>query len=141
MAIRFNFQKTITLSQKKARKEFLKEIFEREGKRLGELDYVFCDDPHILHINQLFLRHNYFTDIITFDMTEPGADMLNAEIYISVDTVASNALKFKTSFENELCRVMFHGALHLCGYKDKSEKERKLMRQKENFYLQQFMSQ
>jgi len=138
MAIRFNFQKHTKLTNRRILKEFLKGVFDREDLQLGELHYVFCDDQYILNVNQTFLRHNYFTDIITFDMTEPGSKTISGEIYISVDTVATNAIKFKTSFENELYRVMFHGVLHLCGYKDKAENEKRIMKQKENLYLAMF---
>ncbi len=140
MSIRFNFQKQIKLTNRRALKEFLKGMFKTEGIKLGELEYVFCDDDYILNVNQSFLNHDYFTDIITFNMSEPGSTAVSGEIYISVDTVITNSLKFKTHFDDELTRVIFHGALHLCGYKDKSAKEKKQMREKEDFYLQLFGS-
>ncbi|MFT3909571.1 MAG: rRNA maturation RNase YbeY [Ferruginibacter sp.] len=138
MAIRFNFQKNIKLTKRRALKEFLQGIFEREGMRLGNLDYVFCDDNYILNVNQVFLKHDYFTDIITFDMTEAGSRTISGEIYISTDTVSTNSVKFRTNFEDELHRVMFHGVLHLCGYKDKTDKEKLIMRSKEDHYLTMF---
>lgn len=140
MSIKFHFQKKVVLINRRALKYFVADIFKKEGKDLGKLDYIFCDDPKILNINQDFLNHNYYTDIITFNMTEPGISKVIGEIYISVDTVESNAQNFRTTFKNELVRVMFHGVLHLCGYKDKTLKEKSLMRLKEDFYLNKYFN-
>ncbi len=95
------------------------------------LTYIFCTDEKLLEINQQFLNHDTFTDIITFDLSE-GATVLEGEIYISTDRVADNATKFKVPVPQELHRVIFHGALHLCGFLDKKEADQKLMRQKED---------
>jgi rRNA maturation RNase YbeY len=101
-----------------------------ETKTIGEVSYVFCSDEFLLQINQDYLGHDTFTDIITFDYCEEG--LINGEIYISTDRVNENASSFGVSLTNELHRVMAHGLLHLCGYGDKSEAEAQLMRDKEN---------
>jgi probable rRNA maturation factor len=101
-----------------------------ETKTIGEVSYVFCSDEFLLQINQDYLGHDTFTDIITFDYCEEG--LINGEIYISTDRVKENAISFGVSLINELQRVMAHGFLHLCGYGDKSEAEAQLMRDKEN---------
>jgi probable rRNA maturation factor len=101
-----------------------------ETKTIGEVSYVFCSDEFLLQINQDYLGHDTFTDIITFDYCEEG--LINGEIYISTDRVKENASSFGVSLTNELHRVMAHGLLHLCGYGDKSEAEAQLMRDKEN---------
>ena len=104
-----------------------------EGKVVGELTYVFCNDQQLLKLNKEFLNHDTLTDIITFDYSL--GNEIHGEIYISTDRVEENAEEFEVSFMNELSRVMVHGILHLCGYKDKSEEEKNQMRNKENHYL------
>lgn len=118
------------LKDKTRLKQWIKAVIEKEKLRLGELSYVFCDDESLLKINQQFLDHNTYTDIITFDYRE--GKLVNGEIYISVDRVADNAKKFDTTFENELHRVIIHGVLHICGYKDKGKEAAALMRKKED---------
>ena len=108
-----------------------------EGKELGLVNYIFCSDVRLLDINNQFLKHNYYTDIITFDNTD-GA-LIAGEMYISVDRVIDNSLKFNVKEYYELCRVMVHGLLHLLGYKDKSKKEIETMRAKEDYYLKQLI--
>lgn len=103
----------------------------RKGTRKSDLTYIFCSDEHLLQMNQQFLQHDTFTDIITFDLSE-GDDVLTGEIYISVDRVKENAEKFDTSYKDELHRVIFHGALHLCGFKDKKTADKTIMRAKED---------
>ncbi|MCL1867547.1 MAG: rRNA maturation RNase YbeY [Paludibacter sp.] len=104
------------------------------GKKIGTLNYVFCNDEMILNINNQYLNHNYFTDIITFDYTA-GATVAG-DIYISIETVLSNAQKYKTQFANELHRVIVHGLLHLTGQNDKTELAQKEMTRKENSALE-----
>ncbi|HEY8388496.1 MAG TPA: rRNA maturation RNase YbeY [Parasegetibacter sp.] len=121
-------------------KEFIRQLFRKEKKKLSQLTYIFCSDEYLLQINRDFLNHNYYTDIITFDLTdsasaEPSDSGIIGEIYISVDRVRENAASYNTSFNEELHRVVFHGALHLCGYGDKSLKEQKIMREKEDIYI------
>ena len=115
-------------------KSFIESIFKKEKKELGEINYIFCSDEMLLKINQDFLQHNYFTDIITFGLQEPGQP-IEAEIYISIDRVKDNAIQHGVGYENEMMRVLFHGALHLCGYKDKKKSETQEMRAKEDQYL------
>ncbi|MDP3394621.1 rRNA maturation RNase YbeY [Sediminibacterium sp.] len=116
-------------------KSFIASIFKKEKKLLGAINYIFCSDEMLLKINQDFLQHNYYTDIITFGLNEPG-EPIDAEIYVSIDRVKDNATQQGVSFQNEMQRVLFHGALHLCGYKDKKKSEIVVMRQKEDQYLQ-----
>jgi len=108
-------------------------MFRKEKKSLRRLDYIFCTDDYLLSLNRDFLKHDYFTDIITFDLSE--TDQIVGEVYISIDRVKDNAVSLENTFRQELLRVIFHGALHLCGFKDKKPKDIKLMRQKEEFYL------
>jgi probable rRNA maturation factor len=97
------------------------------------VNYIFCSDHYLLQINKQFLQHDYFTDIITFDLSV--TDVIEAEIYISVDRVRDNASTLKVSFEDEILRVIIHGALHLCGYKDKKKSEIEKMRNREGHYM------
>lgn len=132
MPIQF-FSKDVDLlpNHKKKLSDFLLQLFEREKRPVEEVHYIFCTDAYLLDLNQKYLNHDTYTDILTFDLSEEQ-DRLIAEIYISADRVKENAQKFGTSVENELHRVIFHGALHLCGYDDHSEEDKKLMRQKED---------
>lgn len=105
----------------------------KEGKRGGEINFVFCNDEYLLEKNIQFLDHNTYTDIITFDYCVD--DIVNGDIFISVERIEENAEQFGVSFEDELDRVLIHGVLHLTGYQDKSKEEAKIMREKEDFYL------
>lgn len=96
-----------------------------DGRRVGDLNYIFCNDDRILEVNKEFLGHDYYTDIITFDYSEPG--VVSGDMYISLDTVQSNSHKFRTSYDRELMRVIIHGVLHLCGINDKGRGERAVM--------------
>ncbi len=126
-------EKGFSLQSRAELKAFIEILFKKEKKKLGSINYIFCSDKRLLEINQQFLRHDYYTDIITFDLSE--TDFTQAEIYISIDRVKDNAKTEGVSFKSELHRVIFHGALHLCGYKDKSKQEALQMREKESFYL------
>ena len=114
-------------------KNWLTETANREGKSIGEINYILCDDTYLLNINQEYLNHDTLTDIITFDYCEGST--LNSDIYISVERVEDNANSLRNNFLDEFERVCVHGILHLSGYKDKSDEEALLMRQKEDFYL------
>ena len=129
--------KKFSLEKRTVLKDFIESLFKREKKKLSSINYVFCSDKKLLEINRQFLSHDFYTDIITFDLSE--SDSTQAEIYISIDRVKDNAKSFGTSFKSELHRVIFHGALHLCGYRDKTNKERKEMRAKEIFYLSKYL--
>ncbi len=109
-------------------------IFKKEKRKLGELNYVFCSDKYLKVINNTFLKHNYFTDIITFDLSGPEEEV-QGEIYVSIDRVLDNAQSLGVPAQEEICRVIFHGALHLCGFKDKTKAEMQVMRKKEDKYL------
>jgi rRNA maturation RNase YbeY len=115
-------------------KLFLDETLQKEGKSVESVNYIFCDDRYLLELNRKFLNHNTYTDIITFELSPKGQPLI-ADIYISIDRVKENAPKFETPFSVELHRVIFHGMLHLCGYKDKSLRQAKLMREMEAFCL------
>lgn len=133
-SIQFNFLEPISLTERTRLKRFLVALFKRERKPMAELQYIFCSDPYLLEINRQFLQHDFYTDIITFDLSEKGQPT-SGEIYISVDRVRDNAQNFDSSLKKELHRVIFHGALHLCGFKDKSPKEELEMRKMEEKYL------
>lgn len=112
-------------------------MFRKEQKKLGQLNYVFCSDQSLLQMNREYLNHDFYTDIISFDLSG-STDKISGEIYISLDRVKENAQLFKAPVVEELHRVIFHGALHLCGYGDKSEAEQRTMRKKEDFYLKSY---
>jgi rRNA maturation RNase YbeY len=118
-------------------KEFILRLFNKEGKKIESINYIFCTDEYLLSLNVEYLKHDTYTDIITFFYSEKDQPVLS-DIYISIDRIRDNAKKFHTTFRNELMRVIFHGALHLCGYKDKKPAEQKLMRLKEEHYLKLF---
>jgi len=128
---------SIRLRNRKKIKSLIEHLFKNEGKGLVRLNYIFCSDEILLEINRQHLRHDYYTDIIAFDLSETN-DQVIGEIYISVDRVKENAQKYGTLI-TELHRVIFHGALHLCGYNDKSKSQRQEMRKKEEKYLKNFM--
>ena len=138
MAIQFFFQDVkISLSQRKKLKAFIDSMFRKERKLKPAINYVFCTDQFLLEMNRRFLKHDYYTDIISFSLSET-ARQIEGEIYISIDRVRENAQKRQLTLHEELHRVIFHGALHLCGYKDKSEKEKKVMTEAENKYLKSY---
>ncbi|MGC4100969.1 rRNA maturation RNase YbeY [Ferruginibacter sp.] len=121
----------ISLVSRTALKQYIPGIFKKEKKKLQSLTYIFCSDDYLLEINRTHLKHDFYTDIITFDLSETK-DNIIGEIYISTDRVRDNAATLGTSIKEELHRVIFHGALHLCGYKDKTPKEAKTMRTAED---------
>lgn len=118
-------------------KQFIKTLVESEGFVPGELAIVLCTDEYLLKVNQDFLNHDYYTDIITFDYCESA--VINGDLLISLDRVIENSLLENTGLMHELHRVIFHGVLHLCGYKDKSKKDIGVMRFKESYYLDLFV--
>jgi len=128
--ITFNSETSFTLKNQKKLVKWISDVISSEGFQVGEINYIFCNDSYLNKINQEFLNHDTFTDIISFDYTlgkEVGGD-----IFISIERVLENAEKFNEVFENELYRVMIHGVLHFMGYKDKTKKEKTLMRTKED---------
>ena len=130
--------KSITLGNRVALKAFLEKQLKKEGIRIECLQYVFCSDKYLLDINKQFLNHDYYTDIISFDLSEIKG-VLIGDIYISVDRVKENAKTMKTTQGNELLRVIFHGALHFCGYKDKKPADAKLMRSMEDKWIKAYL--
>lgn len=113
---------------------WIKAIAAEHGKKTGEIAYIFCNDDRILEVNKQYLQHDYYTDIITFDYSE--GFMISGDIFISIDTVKSNANEFGVTFEQELLRILIHGILHLCGQDDKTMELREQMTQKENRALE-----
>jgi probable rRNA maturation factor len=132
--IQFNFLEPVSLKERTRLKKFLLNLFKKEKEKFAELQYIFCSDEYLLAINKQYLSHDYYTDIITFTLSTKDQP-INAEIYISVDRVRENAHEFGSSFKKELHRVIFHGALHLCGYQDKSPGQSRKMREMEEKYL------
>jgi probable rRNA maturation factor len=112
---------------------WIKTVLAKERRKSGDINYIFCSDEYLLGLNQQYLKHNTYTDIITFDYS-PGRT-IQGEVYISVERVRENANKLGVLFEDELRRVMIHGVLHLCGYKDKEQAQKAQMRKKEEAYL------
>jgi probable rRNA maturation factor len=136
--VEFRSAGRILCLQDKARlKTFIESIFKKEKQQLFSITYIFCSDEFLLQMNRDFLQHDYYTDIITFGLSEKG-EPVEAEVYISLDRVKDNAVNLETTYKNETLRVIFHGALHLCGYKDKRKSEITLMREKEDQYLRLF---
>ncbi len=117
-------------------KIWLEDIILSEGKKLGEINYIFCDDEYLLKVNQDYLQHDYYTDIITFDYVKGRT--ISGEIFVSLQRISDNASTLSKDYEEELRRVLAHGVLHLSGYKDKSKEEEQLMRSKEDFYLAKY---
>ena len=132
--ISFEYIKESSFKPSVNHKIWLQQVIRKEGKVPGDISYIFCDDNHMLENNIAFLDHDTYTDIITFD--DCVGNVVNGSILISLDRVADNAEKFNKSFENELLRVIVHGTLHLCGYKDKTNEEAKVMRQMEEESLE-----
>ena len=134
-SVHFYFEKVgLTLKERGKLKCFINSLIAKEKKNLNNLNYIFCNDNALLEINRKYLNHNFYTDVISFDLSSSRKEIL-ADIYISVDRIRENAKSFKITMEEELHRVMLHGLLHLCGYNDKTEVQRQLIRKKEDFYL------
>lgn len=133
VSIEFHTVNEFNLSEPNTVRDWLSMVVDEEQKKTDQLVYIFCDDKYLHKLNVQFLNHDTYTDVITFD--DSLGNQLSGEIYISVERVKENASSFGVSFEEELHRVMVHGLLHLCGYKDKTEEETLEMRRKENYYL------
>ncbi len=132
--------RSLQLPGRSALKAFIAGIFKKEKQALASITYVFCSDAFLLQMNRDFLQHDYYTDIITFGLSEKG-EPVEAEVYISLDRVKDNARNLQQTYRQEIVRVIFHGALHLCGYKDKKKSEIELMRKMEDHYLRLFEKQ
>ncbi|WP_024768610.1 rRNA maturation RNase YbeY [Aquimarina macrocephali] len=134
--INFFYETNIKLPNEAALSSWINAVILSENKSEGEINFILCDDKYLLKINQDFLDHDTFTDVISFDNTI--GDQLNGDIFISAERVKDNANEFMVSEEEEMRRVLIHGVLHFCGYKDKSDIDEKLMRQKEEEKLLMF---
>ncbi|UAB86377.1 rRNA maturation RNase YbeY [Zunongwangia sp. SCSIO 43204] len=134
--INFYSENDFNLENTDLYKNWLQRVISSEDKRLGEISYIFCDDEYLLDINQRFLDHDTYTDIISFD--DSTGNLLNGDIYISTERVKENAAEFNEDFYTELKRVIVHGILHYCGYKDKSKEDAALMRRKESEKIKLF---
>ena len=134
--ISFNYESDFSLEHEEVYASWIETIIESENKILGEISYIFCDDDYLHTINMQYLNHDTLTDIISFDYTE--GDIISGDIFVSVERVIDNAKDFNVSFEEELKRVLAHGVLHYCGYKDKSENDALIMRSKEEEKIKLF---
>ncbi len=128
--ISFHYENTQKLENEAIASKWIENIIFAHGFEIGEVNYIFCNDAYLLKLNKEFLQHDTFTDIISFDNTL--GKLIGGDIFISVERVQENAVKYKESFFNEIHRVLIHGVLHFMGYKDKTEEEKKEMRKKEN---------
>ena len=134
MPISFHFEGVeIELPDEQMLTDWLLGVAESEGKEFVEVNYIFCSDERLREMNVEFLDHDYYTDVITFPYAD---DAIHGDVFISSDRVADNAQTLKVAFEHELCRVLVHGVLHLAGYLDKTEEAERVMREREDFYLQ-----
>ena len=137
-SISFHFQNSnFKLKNSKFKKLLIRNLLVNEKKINANIDYVFCSDSFLLKINKKFLNHSYLTDTITFNYS-CDLKQLEGEVYISTDRIKKNAIRFSVPFDEEINRVMIHGALHLCGYNDNEKSEAFVMKQKEDFYLNMF---
>ena len=128
---------TLNLKGRRVIKQWITDLTEKEGSGIAGVNFIFCSDAFLLDLNKTYLKHDTLTDVITFNFSEENekGSGISGEIYISLDRVRENAREFKVSVQEESCRVMVHGVLHLLGYSDKSAAQKKLMRQKEDLYL------
>ena len=120
-------------------KHFIESIFKKEMQNLDSINYIFCSDRAILEINKKYLNHDFYTDVITFDLSRDNK-AISAEVYISIERIRDNAKQLGLSIQSELHRVLFHAALHLCGYNDKKKKDKEIMRKKENELLSKYFN-
>lgn len=134
--VQFFFENIEEITIPPLTKDWLHNLITTENKKLGEINYIFCDDEHLLQVNRDFLQHDYYTDVITFDYVK--GKTISADIFVSLPRISDNAKSLSKDFNSELLRVLAHGILHLCGYKDKSEYEILEMRSKEDYYLSIF---
>lgn len=131
--ISFSYETNFSLDSEPQLTNWIQDTIISEQHRLGDLQYVFCNDAYLLKLNQEFLNHDTLTDIISFDYCV--GKIIHGEIFISVDRVKENAKTYQVSFNEELHRVIIHGVLHYCGYQDKSPNDSQVMTEKENYYL------
>ncbi|PKQ45773.1 rRNA maturation RNase YbeY [Confluentibacter flavum] len=135
--IQFNYETEFSVENEDQLASWISNVIVSEGFKEDDINYIFCDDDYLFKLNVEFLNHDTLTDIISFDYSI--GKIIQGDIFISIERVKENANDFKVSFLDELYRVMVHGILHYCGYKDKTEEDEKLMRSKENHYLKQLV--
>lgn len=134
MSINFYYEDVSVLRlAKKNLRSWMTSAVREEGRKTGEINFIFCSDEYLLKINQQYLDHDYYTDIITFDYSE--GNVVSGDIFISTDRISENAATYKVSFNQEINRIMIHGVLHLLGYQDKESEQKKLMTLKEDYYI------
>lgn len=133
--IEYQFVNTYFIFNKKFHSSWIRSVFHEESFLEGQIAYIFCTDAYLLEINQKFLQHDTYTDIVTFPLGDIHSKIISGEIYISIERIMENAAKFSTPFETELNRVLIHGILHLMGYEDHTDEEKRQMRAKEDYYL------
>jgi len=133
----YGADKLAVVENRKGIKELLLSLFSQENTELDKITYIFCSDEYLLEINKKYLDHNTLTDVITFPLSEEDQPVYG-EVYLSTDRIKENAKTFKVEYQNELLRVMIHGALHLCGYTDKTKASKTQMREREDYYLNKF---
>ena len=134
--ISFNYELDFKLEDETIYSDWISKVISSENRDEGEINYIFCDDDYLIGLNQQYLDHDTLTDVISFDYSE--GNELHGDVFISIERVRDNATDFNVAFEEELKRVLVHGILHYCGYKDKSEEDEKLMRQKEEEKMKMF---
>jgi rRNA maturation RNase YbeY len=135
--IEFHYKIDFEIKDSERTSEWIEQLIIEEGKEMGEITYIFCNDKFLLERNQKYLNHDTLTDIITFDYCQ--GNIISSDIMISIDRVKENSTIFENSFSEELKRVMSHGILHLIGYNDHNEKDKKIMRERENYYINKFV--
>ena len=131
--IQFFFENTEKITIESTLAAWLEDIILTEGKKPGDINYIFCDDEYLLQVNKEYLQHDYYTDIITFDYVK--GKTISGDIFVSLPRIFDNAETLSKDFDSEFFRVLAHGILHLCGYKDKTDEEISEMRNKEDYYL------
>lgn len=132
----YGADKPVNLKKRQVVKQLIVFLFQGENCDLDQISYIFCSDEYLLRINKEFLNHYTLTDVITFSLSEPK-EPVHGEVYLSVERIMENAKSFKVTYQNELLRVMIHGALHLCGYTDKTKVTRAHMKEREDYYLKE----
>ncbi len=135
----FSHDIPLGLKNKENLKHFIESIFKKEMQTLDSINYIFCSDKAILGINKQYLNHDFYTDVITFDLS-PNDKTISAEVYISIERIRDNAKQLEVSIKSELHRVLFHAALHLCGYNDKKKKDKEIMRKREDELLSKYFN-
>lgn len=129
--------RSLTIKNKTSVKRYIEYLFKQEKKELDRIDYIYCSDEYLLEMNKNHLNHDYLTDILTFELSP--TEITEAEVYISLDRVKDNAKELQLPLLDETLRVIFHGALHLCGYLDKTAKDEQIMRKKEDHYIKDYL--